>query len=374
MRPLLHGAARVVVDGAPICAECGRPVEPTGPDRWRHVPPGRRPATRSRWLSPTVADLSGCGSYEAFLARYPWAALTTEAQRREAIARLDRFHTALAAARRVRPLGAGENPYLELVDLLAAPPSGDEDDWQPRTWGLPHGLAQLLDLAERRRELVELFAWAIPSEPALDALGRYAPLVEVGAGTGYWLALLRARGVDAVGSDLYPPGTATAWTAVEQASAAAAARVHPDRTLVLCWPPYDDDAASYAALRAYRGNIVVHAGEGATGSVRFHRELALNWTAVEELELRRWPRLDDRLTVYRRNPVRRPHAARDRCPECGRFVPTGVLGRCDACFAARPPALALRVGRHRVEYAAEALDRLPAALRQAFERSPDRLV
>jgi hypothetical protein len=112
---------------------------------------------------------------------------------------------------------------------------------------------------------------------------------------------------------------------------------------------------------------------GASGSVRFHRELALNWTPVERVELPRWPRLDDRLTVYRRNPVRRRHAQRDRCPECGRFVPTGALGRCDACFAARPPALALRVGRHRREYAREELEALPRALRLAFERSPSRV-
>ena len=49
-----------------------------------------------------------------------------------------------------------------------------------------------------------------------------------------------------------------------------AARGHRERTLVLCWPPYDDDAASYAVLRAYRGDTLIYIGEpdeGATGSV-----------------------------------------------------------------------------------------------------------
>ena len=213
---------------------------------------------------------------------------------------------------------------------------------QPRYWGLPWGLAQLLDLSERRRELVDLFAWAIPNDAALDVLARYAPLLECGAGTGYWLALLRARGVDAIGYDLAPPGDGAAnayhqrarltWTDVPQGSAASAARRHSDRNLVLCWPPYDDDAASYAALRAYCGDVAIHIGErdGASGSVRFHRELALNWTAVEEIELPHWPRLDDRLVVYWRNRERRAATARDRCGECGRFMPVGALGRCDA--------------------------------------------
>jgi hypothetical protein len=141
-------------------------------------------------------------------------------------------------------------------------------------------------------------------------------------GTGYWLALLRLRGVDAIGYDHARPGPVNAyhrndrgaWISIERLKSAAAARRHPERALLLCWPPYDDDAASYDVLRAYRGDVVIHIGErdeGATGSVRFHRELALNWTPAEELELPHWPRLQDRITVYRRNPVR-PAAPRAR--------------------------------------------------------------
>ena len=65
---------------------------------------------------------------------------------------------------------------------------------RPRRWRLTPGLAQLLDLGERRRELASLFSWAIPTDAALDVFDRYAPLVECGAGMGYWTALLRARG------------------------------------------------------------------------------------------------------------------------------------------------------------------------------------
>ncbi|HXV34238.1 MAG TPA: hypothetical protein VD769_09530 [Gaiellaceae bacterium] len=46
-----------------------------------------------------------------------------------------------------------------------------------------------------------------------------------------------------------------------------------DRVIFLCWPPHDDDAASYAPLRAYTGEVLVYAGEGregVTGTVRFH--------------------------------------------------------------------------------------------------------
>lgn len=342
IRPLLSAGRRVVVDGHAICAECGGAIEPAGADRWRHG------LSRRRRFTPAAP------SYEHFRNRFPWVA-ATETQWRSAAGVFTQYRRSLSVAGRRRHLRAGENPYLELFRLLmAAPP-------------------QLLDLGERRRELAAVFSWAIPTEAALEVLAQYAPLIECGAGMGYWLALLRTRGVDAIGYDRV---VRRPWTGIQRASSVEAARRHRDRTLVLCWPPYDDDAASYAALRAYRGEVVIHIGErdeGATGSVRFHRELALNWTLAEELDLPRWPRLQDRLMVYRRNAKRRAHLQRDRCFECRRFIPTGALGRCDACFAQRPPALALRVGRHRVEYPQEVVDAMPLALRKAFESSPSRI-
>jgi hypothetical protein len=352
VQPLLSAGRRVVVDGHAICAECGRAVEPVAPGQWRHG------LTRR----PRIAPL---GSYGDFAKRFPWMAIS-EVEWHDAARRLSDYRINLAAAKR-RPLGAGENPYLALFrSLIAAPPSA------------------LLDLAERRRELASLFSWAIPTDAALDLIAKYAPLVECGAGMGYWLALLRARGVDAVGYDRSSPGRKNAfhrsarrpWATVGRASSLEAARRHEDRTLVLCWPPYDDDAASYGALRAYRGDVVIHIGEpgeGSTGSVRFHRELALNWTLIEEVELPHWPRLQDRVMVYRRNAERRAHVERDRCFECKRYMPTGAIGRCDNCFRLRPPALALKVGRHRVEYPASVVQAMPAALRKAFEASPARI-
>ena len=147
----------------------------------------------------------------------------------------------------------------------------------------------------------------------------------------------------------------------------------PGRTLFLCWPPFDDDGASYAALRAYRGDVLIYAGGGPggpTGTLRFHRELELNWHPTEQVALPNWPGLRDRLVVYRRNPARQPLSQRDRCHGCRRFLPTGATGRCDACFARNPPAMALLVNGHRVEYPQEVVDAMPAGLRLAFERSP----
>ena len=285
----------------------------------------------------------------------------------EAAAILAEYRECLEAQALAPALTAGENPCLEFMSALLA---------------IPRELWPKLDLEERRRELASLFSWGVPNEAALQVLEAHAPLVECGAGMGYWSALLRARGVDVVAYDAAPPGKSAnayhrfrlePWTAVEAEDSALAARRHRDRTLFLCWPPYDDDASSYAVLRAYQGDKLVFVGEGATGSVRFHRELALNWSLEEEVRLPNWPRLRDTLMVYRRNAMRRPLRERDRCFDCHRFMPTGAIGRCDWCFNRKPAALALQVGKHRVEYVQEMLDAMPAERRRELEENPNRI-
>lgn len=283
---------------------------------------------------------------------------------------LEEYRQRLAGAARLRALDGTDNPQLELMTLLLAAPAE---------------AAVGLDLEARRRELASLFSWAVPSTHALDVLAAHAPLVECGAGMGYWAALLRSRGVDVMAYDAAPPGRSRndfhragrpPWTEVRRASSVAAARRHGERTLLLCWPPYGDDAASYDVLRAYRGDTLIYIGEpdeGATGSVRFQRELGLNWTLTRAVALPRWPRLRDTLMVYRRNAERRPLTERDRCFQCRRFIATGAIGRCDWCFERRPAALVLQVGKHRVEYLQEMLDEMPRAQREALERAPNRI-
>jgi hypothetical protein len=70
--------------------------------------------------------------------------------------------------------------------------------------------------AAGRAEAIARYAFALPSDDALDAIVRSAPhgIVELGAGTGYWAALLEQRGADVVAFDIAPaPSTANAWFA-----------------------------------------------------------------------------------------------------------------------------------------------------------------
>jgi hypothetical protein len=395
--PLLARGRLVTVDGHPVCESCGSPVMPADAGRWEHVPEGSPFPSRSRWFSAiTWTELRGMRSYRDFTRRYPWTVrrelcggdITTEEDWAEGTRRLRDYHGQLTAARRQRRIHPRENPYLELVQVLAG---GARVSWE----SVPGGLRTVLDLPARRRELAAVFSCAIPDKAALATVARHGPLLECGAGTGYWAALLADGGCDVLASDASPssgaengsgspvggpvaPGGHRAWTEVLALDAVSAVRAHPDRALFLCWPPPDDDSASYAALRAYRGDVLAYAGDApgtegsgaAAGTVRFHRELALNWTPAGQAALPIWPGQHDRLVIYRRNRVRRPLAGRERCPECKKFLPMGSAGRCDRCFNRNPPAMALLVNGHRVEYPQVVIDTMPPGLRKALERSP----
>jgi hypothetical protein len=228
---------------------------------------------------------------------------------------------------------AARRPLLDLVRILAG---GSVPVGEMR---VPVAIARVLDLDRRRREVASRYAWAVPTEAALGLIGDHGPILEVGAGTGYWAGLLRARGVDVRATDAAPPDqgenpyhrTEYVWSSVERMSSVEAVRAYP-RTLLMCWPPPDDDSAGYAAVRAYRGDVLLYVGgnaDGPTGTIRLHRELELNWTVTDEVALPSWPGIPDRLTVWRRNPERRPLRERNRCPVCGRYAATGWTTLCN---------------------------------------------
>ncbi len=83
---------------------------------------------------------------------------------------------------------------------------------------------------------------------------------------------------------------------------ASVAGRHPDRVLLLCWPPYDDPMAR-DALSAYGGDLVVYVGEprgGCSGDDAFFDLLDRDWT-LEHLHVpARWEGAYDDVAVYRR--------------------------------------------------------------------------
>lgn len=138
--------------------------------------------------------------------------------------------------------------YLGVEEECAPTVSSLKESMRARPYpaGLNMGDGSHIALHEVRRKAVARYAWAIPSDDALEVVAKHGPIVEIGAGTGYWAALLASRGVDIVCYDGDPPvaGAINHWHEeegvyhpVEQGGPEMAA-LHPDRTLFLCWPPY----------------------------------------------------------------------------------------------------------------------------------------
>lgn len=169
-----------------------------------------------------------------------------------------------------------------------------------------------------------LFAYATPTPESLKIVASYAPLVEMGAGTGYWSALLQQSDVDIVAYDKCPPSAELQSTNTSkhkgQQQNAYHGQVPPfcplgtggpevlkqkdmaGRNLLLCYPPPGDDMAVNCA-RFFQGECLIHIGEwqGDTGDRRFEKELETRFTLEKEVVLPNWGNSAYHLTVWRRS-------------------------------------------------------------------------
>lgn len=102
------------------------------------------------------------------------------------------------------------------------------------------------------------------------------PLVEIGAGTGYWASKLRAAGVDVIAFDQAPPdgdapnryhAPSPTWTAVLAGDQTVLA-AHSNRALFVCWPPLFSSLGD--CLSHYTGNTVARIGDDGHRTARIH--------------------------------------------------------------------------------------------------------
>ncbi|MGK4585215.1 hypothetical protein [Kitasatospora sp. HPMI-4] len=217
-----------------------------------------------------------------------------------------------------RPLGellpeqdvefAAQNP--QMVPLLWYPALRHGTPRAPVIDVFDHLPAESGPPLPRRQELSRIYSWALASRTALDWIGDCLEgrgLLEVGAGSGYWAWLLRARGVDVLATDAEARAEHNGWTdrfqftEVRPGRAAEDAAAHPERVLALLWPPHRDPMAA-DALHAYQGSGLFYLGDGAGGICAddsFFTELAARWRPLSRCPLTlRWLGNRDTATFY----------------------------------------------------------------------------
>ena len=180
---------------------------------------------------------------------------------------------------------------LELLDNGGPPdPAVDAED-------------MLLMLAQR-------YAYVFPDDSALAMLAGLGPLVEIGAGTGYWAYRLRSIGVDIVAFDQAPVDGERAnryhsrtrpWTHVEPGDQTVLPG-YADRGLFLCWPPLFSSLGD--CLTHYRGDTVACIGDGGCRTARLDglQEAFTKVAAAPVRALDPCPGVRSRLTIWKRTP------------------------------------------------------------------------
>lgn len=160
--------------------------------------------------------------------------------------------------------------------------------------------------------LKESYAFGIPDEKAIKLIASYSPIVEMCAGLGYWAYLLDQMGCDIVaydtcpdGGNKYIPNGKTPWFNVQKCDEDF---VPPrNRSLFMCWPPYDDSVA-FDILSRYSGDTLVYVGEyegGACADGQFFELIDDSWDQIEWYDIPQFYGLHDELTIYKRKGASR---------------------------------------------------------------------
>jgi hypothetical protein len=206
---------------------------------------------------------------------------------------LDAWRTALFSAR-----GPGDrfSQLVEMLDIGCLPDAADDAE------------DGLLMLAQH-------YAYVLPGDSTLAMLAGLGPLVEIGAGTGYWAHRLRSIGVDIVAFDQAPVGGERAnryhpptrpWTQVEQGDQTILSD-HADRALFLCWPPLFSSLGD--CLAYYSGDTVACIGDGgySTASLDHLHETFTKIATAPVRALDPYPGVRAQLTIWKRTEAGTSH-------------------------------------------------------------------
>ncbi|WP_412516470.1 hypothetical protein K8Z49_37855 [Actinomadura madurae] len=183
------------------------------------------------------------------------------------------------------------NPYWDIVEPFVV----ECDGRRVVNGGQPAGSARL---AFAQMLLQATYAYAIPAPQTIEWMAGFCanlPIVELGAGRGYWAGQLAHSGVIVDAYDSEPPdmtrnasfpgavGLADIWHPVGNLTEFAN-RVRPaNYALFLCWPPGWGDTMSSEALTLFEdagGERLVYIGEpkgGKTGNDAFFDALSARW-------------------------------------------------------------------------------------------------
>jgi hypothetical protein len=166
-----------------------------------------------------------------------------------------------------------------------------------------------------RGDLIKKFSFAVPSEEAITGIIKYSPIIEIGAGNGYWAYLIDKFGGKIEAFDNFSRDKEWGknedykldsyfikkWFDVKQGDEKIIDK-YPNHTLFLCWIEYCG-VYGYKALKRYKGKYFIHIGEGrggCTGEDDFFDYLDTHFKEIENFYIPHWFGFHDYCDVYER--------------------------------------------------------------------------
>lgn len=156
----------------------------------------------------------------------------------------------------------------------------------------------------RENKAIPEFGFSIPCAEVLDALAEHQPILEVGAGTGYWTALMRRRGIDVIGTDPDDQGwwkhTGKHDPTQIKLEARQALRQFSDRTVFCSWPSYQEPWFHQALKTMYVGRRLILIEEDSCADDKTWKYRDRRFALLASIKVPAWPGMNDRCGVWRK--------------------------------------------------------------------------
>jgi len=158
-----------------------------------------------------------------------------------------------------------------------------------------------------RTQFVQEISFAVPCAEAISLIASHGPVLEGGAGTGFWAALLSNCGCDILACD-FPAGQQYGqpigrYHPIVPITAEEAVQLHSDRNLLLVWPSYGEEWATDAVRNLLPGRFLSLVSENRGMAVAANSLFDLierDFEPITEIEIPQWPGIHDFLSVHRK--------------------------------------------------------------------------
>lgn len=191
-----------------------------------------------------------------------------------------------------------KNPYLD--DLIKIVFSSENESFKRNV------------LMEKRNELVTKYCFSIPLPFVTDIIKKFSPIIELGAGTGYYAWCLRQLKTEIEVFDLFSPDEADPYDFMSQnpwfddtwinvlKGNEDVVSAYFDSSLFLCWPPPDSKMAfnAFVKYKNAGGKTLIYIGDPrSSADESFFNELE-KYRLIHELNIPSWKNINEKLMIY----------------------------------------------------------------------------